>query len=80
MSLGRLLYNKLTRKMRTVIIAKNTTCLVNLTQRRPPNDNMRVMEDKLNDGSSDELTFILMQIRNTMFCDISKFSKFVNEA
>ena len=66
--------------MRTVIIAKNTTCLVNLSQWRPPYDNMRVMEDKLNDGSSDELTFILMQIRNRMFCDISKFSKFVNEA
>ena len=66
--------------MCTVIIAKNTACLANLTQERPPNDNMRVVVDELNDGSSDELIFILMQIQNTMFCDISKFSKFVNEA
>ena len=41
---------------------------------------MRVVVDELNDGSSDELIFILMQIQNTMFCDISKFSKFANEA
>ena len=41
---------------------------------------MRVVVDELNDGSSDKLIFILMQIQNTMFCDISKFSKFVNEA
>ena len=41
---------------------------------------MHVVVDELNDGSSDELICILMQIQNTMFCYISKFSKFVNEA
>ena len=41
---------------------------------------MHIVVDELNDGYSDELIFILMQIQNTMFCDISKFSKFVNEA
>ena len=41
---------------------------------------MCVAVDELNDGSSDELIFILMQIQNMMFYDISKFSKFVNEA
>ena len=41
---------------------------------------MCVVVDELNDGSSDEHIFILIQIQNMMFCDISKFSKFVNEA
>ena len=40
---------------------------------------MRVVVGEMN-GSSDELVFILTQIQNTMFCDISKFRKFVNEA
>ena len=41
---------------------------------------MRIVVYELNDGSSDELIFILMQFKNLMFCDISKFSNFVNEA
>ena len=41
---------------------------------------MRVVVYKLNDGSSDELIFIVIQIQNTMFSNISNFSKFVNEA
>ena len=41
---------------------------------------MHVAVDELNDGSSDKLIFILMQIQNAMFCDISKFNKFINEA
>ena len=41
---------------------------------------MHVVVDELIDGSSDELTFILMQLQNTMIYDISKFTKFVNEA
>ena len=41
---------------------------------------MHIVVDELNDGYSGELIFILMQIQNTMFCDISKFGKFVNEA
>ena len=31
---------------------------------------MHVVVDEMNDGSSDELIFVLMQIQNTMFCDI----------
>ena len=80
MSQGYLQYNVLTRKMQTVIIAKNTACLANLNQQHLPNDNRRVVVDEMNDGSSDELIFILMQVQNTMFCDIGKFSKFANEA
>ena len=31
---------------------------------------MHIVVDELNDGSSGELLFILMQIQNKMFCDI----------
>ena len=31
---------------------------------------MHVVVDEMNDGSSDEFIFVLMQIQNTMFCDI----------
>ena len=41
---------------------------------------MCLVVDELNYGSNDELIFILMQIQNTMFCDISMFNKFVTEA
>ena len=41
---------------------------------------MRVAVDEMNNASSDELIFILIQTQNTMFCDIIKFRKFVNEA
>ena len=40
---------------------------------------MRVVVDEMN-GGSDGLIFILIQIQNSMFRDISKFRKFVNEA
>ena len=53
-------------------IAKNTAGLATLTQEDQPSGNMRLVLDKLNDGSKVELICILMQVQIKMYHDTGR--------